>query len=258
LHEFLLGKANKPIQLRVAQSADGTGARSVSITPMMDDTALRQAEWIEANRRRVEELSEGKLGYIYLPDTSRAGYEIFNRDFYAQLDKQGLIVDERYNGGGVAADYIIESLSRRHLFRIALRDQEDVAFPMGTIAGPVVMVTNEAARSGGDSLPFMFKAAKIGLLVGHRTMGAGVGAASHELIDGGLVFVPDWGHYDHKNGEWSTENRGVAPDIEVEITTVDWRAGRDPQLERAVQTALEQLKRNPLEPLKRPKFPAHK
>jgi tricorn protease len=258
LYRYFIGKADKPCQLRIGPTPDSEQSRIVTVTPVSDESALRHHDWVASNRRRVDQLSGGKLAYIYLPDTGDNGYEIFNREFYAQLDKQGLIIDERFNGGGVAADYIIDLLRRSPLYKVILRELEDVPMPMGAIEGPRVMIVNEASGSGGDSLPFMFRAAKLGTIVGKRTLGAGVGAAGMDLLDGGRLAVPDWGHYDHTRGTWTAENQGVPPDVEVALLPSDWRAGRDPQLERAVQIALEELQKNPPTRSKRPKFPTYK
>jgi tricorn protease len=257
LYSYFIGKADKQCQLRISPTADGEQSRVVTVTPVADEYPLRNYDWVTANRRKVDQLSNGKLAYIYLPDTTENGYEIFNREFYAQLDKQGVIIDERFNGGGVAADYIIDVLRRSPLYKVTLRESEDVTMPMGMIEGPRVMIINELCSSGGDSLPFMFRAARLGTLVGKRTTGAGVGGSGKELLDGGRMTVPDWGHYDHTKGVWTAENLGVPPDIDVDFLPADWRAGRDPQLERAVQVALEELQKNP-RTNKRPKFPVYR
>ncbi len=246
------------MQLRVATKPDGSDGRIVSLVPISSEFPLRQNDWIESNRARVEELSAGKLGYIYLPDTSDAGYNAFNRNFYAQLDKQGLIVDGRFNEGGRAADYIIDTLRRVTLQRAVLRDAEDIRIPTGIIEGPKVLLTNEMAGSGGDTLPWMWQQTNLGPVVGRRTGGAGIGASTHQLIDGGSFRVPDWGWYNPRSGTWLMENRGVTPDYEVEIMPADWRAGRDPQLEKAVQLALEALKKVKSVPVRRPAFSVYK
>ena len=252
-----LGKVNKPCQLRVGSSPDLDASRVVTVTPVANEHLLRLHDWVTANRRKVEQLSNGRLAYIYLPDTGSNGYEIFNRDFFSQLDKQGVIVDERFNGGGVAADYVIDVLRRSAMSKRAPRDAADVSLPMGSMDGPRVMIINEYASSGGDSLPFMFRAAGLGPLVGKRTGGAAVGGGGRSLLDGGSITVPDWGNYDHRTGIWTPENVGVAPDIDVGVTALDWRAGRDPQLERAVQIALQDLQKRP--PAKgRPKYPVYR
>lgn len=258
LYYHFLNKASKTVQLRVGPSADGKGSRVVGVVPIANEVPLRQYDWIERNRQRVETLSGGRLGYVYLPDTADAGFNAFNRDFYSQLDKQGMIVDGRFNTGGRAADYIIDTLRRVPLQRAALRDTEDVRIPSGIIEGPKVLLTNEMAGSGGDSLPWMWQRAGIGPVVGMRTGGAGVGATTHPLLDGGTFQVPDWGWFDPKNGTWLMENRGVTPDFELEIMPADWRAGRDPQLEKAVQLAMDALKKSRPAPVRKPKFPVYK
>ena len=258
LYRYFLNKANKAVLLKVGPTSDGQGARTVRVIPIATEFALRQYDWVERNRLRVAELSGGKLGYIYLPDTADAGYNTFNRDFYAQLDKQGMIVDGRFNEGGRAADYIIDTLKRIPLQRAKMRDAEDVRIPTGIIEGPKVLLTNEMAGSGGDSLPWMWQQAKVGPVVGMRTGGAGIGASSYQLIDGGSFRVPDWGWYDPRTGAWLMENRGVTPDYELEIMPPEWRAGRDPQLEKAVQLAMDALKKIKPVPPKQPSYPIYK
>jgi tricorn protease len=258
LYKYFMGKAGKRVEIKVAPEPDGKGARTIRVVPLASEYAIRQYDWIERNRRRVAEMSRGRLAYIYLPDTFNSGYEIFNREFYAQLDKQGVIVDERFNQGGVAADYIIEALRRTPLQAARLREGMDVSMPMGMIQGPKVMLTNEMSVSGGDTLPWMWRQAGLGLIVGKRTGGLGVGASAQELIDGGRINVPDWGWYNPVKGVWDIENRGVAPDVDVEITLADWLEGRDPQLEKAVELALKALESRPTPPPKRPQYPVYK
>jgi tricorn protease len=258
LYRYFLNKASKTVKLKVGPQPDGEGARTISVRPIASEYQLRQYDWAEGNRLRVAELSAGKLAYVFLPDTGDAGYNAFNRDFYAQLDKQGILVDGRFNQGGRAADYIIDTLRRVPLQHARLRDAEDIRIPTGIIEGPKVLLTNEMAGSGGDSLPWMWQQAKLGPVVGFRTAGAGIGASAHILIDGGSFQVPDWGWYDPRNGTWFIENRGITPEYQLEIMPADWRAGRDPQLEKAVQLALEALRRTPPPVTKRPKFPVYK
>jgi tricorn protease len=260
LYSYFVSKSGKQVRLTVGPNADGSRSRTVTVRPIPGENTLRTYTWIEENRRKVDEMSEGKLGYIYLIDTGFTGYLAFNRDFYAQVDKQGLIIDERFNGGGAPADYFIETLRRAPLSYYAFREGDDFPFPMGTVAGPKVMIINEQAGSGGDTLPWMFRQAGLGPLVGKRTMGAGIGGFLNipELIDGGRVGSPNRAFYNPKKGVWDIENAGVPPDIEVDLTPADWRAGRDPQLEKAVQVALEELKKNPPARPKRPKYPVYK
>lgn len=257
-YRYFLNKANKVVTLKVATTADGRDARTVRVVPIPSEAHLRNYDWVEGNRLHVIESSGGKLGYLYLPDTADAGYNAFNRDFFAQLDKQGLIVDARFNQGGVAADYIIDILRRVPLQQAQLRDGEDIRLPTGIITGPKVLLTNESAGSGGDTFPWMWRQTKIGPMVGTRTAGLGVGATAYDLIDGGSLQVPDWGWYDPRTGTWIVENRGVTPDYEVEILPPAWRAGRDPQLEKAVELAMDALKKTKVVPSKRPSYPIYK
>lgn len=257
-YRYFLNKANKAVSLKVAATADGKDARTVRVVPILTEANLRSNDWVEDNRARVAELSGGKLGYIYLPDTADIGYNAFNREFYAQLDKEGLIVDGRFNQGGRAADYIMDTLRRMPLQHAMLRHAEDVRIPTGIINGPKVLLTNESAGSGGDSLPWIWQQTKIGPVVGTRTSGAGIGASEFPLVDGGIYRVPDWGWYDPRLGTWFMENRGITPDYELEIMPPAWRAGRDPQLEKAVELAMDALKKTKPVPSKRPSYPIYK
>jgi tricorn protease len=257
-YRYFLNKADKRVLLKVAATADGKEARTVNVVPIPSEFQLRYYDWVEGNRLRVAELSAGKLGYIHLPDTGDSGYKTFNRDFYAQLDKEGLIVDGRFNSGGRAADYIIDTLKRVPLFRAQLRDAEDIRIPSGIIDGPKVLLTNESSGSGGDSLPWIWQQKKTGPVVGTRTSGWGIGASSYSLIDRGSFQVPDWGWYDPRTGEWFMENRGITPEYVLEIMPPAWRAGRDPQLEKAVELAMDALKKTKPLPSKRPAYPIYK
>ncbi|MGH9766067.1 MAG: S41 family peptidase [Blastocatellia bacterium] len=260
LFSYFQGKAGRPAQIKVGANPNGDGARVFTVTPLPGENTLRLMDWAENNRRKIAEMSGGKLAYIFLPDTGQRGYSLFQRDFYAQFDKQGVIIDERFNSGGAPADYFIESLKRAPLSYYAFREGEDMPFPVATIPGPRVMITNEFAGSGGDTLPWMFRQAGIGTLVGKRTWGGGIGGYINlpDFVDGGGMAAPNRGFFNPRKGVWDIENNGVAPDIEVEFDPAAARAGRDPQLERAVQIALEELKKNPPTPPKRPKYPAYK
>jgi tricorn protease len=260
LYRYFVGKAGKPTQIKVASTPNGDNARTFPVIPMPGENTLRLFNWIEANRRKVAELSGGKLAYIYLPDTGQTGYTLFNRDFYAQLDKQGVIIDERSNSGGAPADYFIDLLKRQPLSSYAFREGADMPFPVATIPGPRVMITNEDAGSGGDTLPWMFRAAGVGTIVGKRTWGGGIGGYINlpSFVDGGQMSAPNRGFFNPKKGTWDIENNGVAPDVEVGMNPAAVRAGRDPQLEQAVQIALEELKKTPAVTVKKPKYPIYK
>ncbi len=247
--------AEKLITLRVGTNVDGTGAREVKVKPITDDHGLRNRAWIEDNRRTVDRLSSNRLAYVHLPDTAGEGYKAFNRYFFAQVDKQGFILDERFNHGGMLADYVVDYLNRKVLSRIAGREGEDYSLPLGANAGPKVMLINEFAGSGGDALPWYFRKLGIGPLVGRRTWGGLVGIGGYpELLDGGSITAPHTAVYS-TDGRFDVENIGVPPDVEVELDPQAWRAGRDTQLEKAVAIALESLAKNPPATYQRPPYP---
>jgi tricorn protease len=242
---FFLGLAAKQVVLKVGPKADGTGAREVTVVPVASEAALRNLAWIEGNRRKVDALSGGRLAYIYVPDTAVPGYTSFNRYFFAQVGKQGAVVDERFNGGGWLADYIIDYLKRPMLSSSITREGEIVPSPTAAIFGPKAMIINEYAGSGGDAMPWYFRKAAVGPLVGTRTWGGLVGIGGYPaLIDGGTVTAPHWAIFG-LDGKWEVENVGIAPDLEVELDPKLVREGRDPQLEKAVEVVLEALKKNP-------------
>lgn len=254
--EALQGTAGKSVVLRVGPNANGSGARDVTVVPLPSETLLRHLAWIDANRRTVDKLSGGKLAYLYIPNTANEGYTRFNRYFFAQQDKQGAVVDERYNGGGNIADYMIEYLLREAPFNyMSGRFGEDVPIPAGAIYGPKVMLVNEYAGSGGDELPWLFRRFKVGQIVGKRTWGGLVGIGGYpQLMDGGSVTAPRIALWTPES-EYAVENHGVAPDIEVDLDPAAWRAGHDTQLERGVAILMEQLgKARPAAP-KRPSYP---
>lgn len=255
LYSFFEETAGKQVVVRVGPNPDGSGSREVTVVPVEDETGLRNLAWVEGNRRKVDELTGGHVAYVYLPDTFVDGYTNFNRYYFAQVGKQAAVIDERFNGGGFLADYIIDYLRRPITSRVATREGEDLSFPMEAIYGPKVMIINEMAGSGGDALPWYFRGAGIGPLVGKRTWGGLVGGAgSVPLIDGGFVGTPQFAVYGLK-GEWEVENHGIAPDYEVEFDPKLLRAGHDPQLEKAVEVVMELLKKNPPPQAKRPAYP---
>ena len=217
--------------------------------PVANEQALRTRAWVEDNRRFVDKLSNGQLAYVYLPNTGQGGYDSFNRYYFAQQDKQGAVIDERYNGGGSAADYIIDVLQRDFdgYFNNVAGDRVPFTSPSAGIWGPKVMIINEMAGSGGDLMPCMFRYRKIGPLVGKRTWGGLVHTAdTPPFIDGGSMIAPRGGFFT-REGKWAVENEGTAPDIDVENWPKDVIAGRDPQLERAVDEALRLLKEKPVD-----------
>lgn len=249
------GLAGKQTILKVGPSADGKDSREVTVVPVGSERALRNLAWVDGNRRAVDKLTGGKVAYVYLPDTANQGYVRFNRYFFAQAGRDGVIVDERFNGGGLLADHVIDYLRQPIRNYATSREGQDQAFPTSAIPGPKVMLINEQAGSGGDYLPYTFKQSGLGQLVGKRTWGGLVGIDGYpSLIDGGAVTAPRWGIW-FPSGKWEVENRGVAPDVEVELDPKQVRLGKDPQLEKAVEIVLYELKRNPVVHPARPTFP---
>ena len=245
VYRAFLGTAGKQTLLTVGPNANGAGSRTVTVVPVGSETQLRLRSWMEANRRKVDELSGGRLAYVYLPDTAAGGFANFNRYYYSQVGKQGAVLDERFNHGGDIADYIIDEMKRTPQMINATREGEPTLEPASAIFGPKVMIINEMSGSGGDAMPWMFQKNNIGPLVGHRTWGGLVGIAGYpELIDGGSITAPRWAIYGTK-GQWEVENIGIAPDVPVEQDPELIRHGHDPQLEAAVRVALDLLAKNP-------------
>ena len=256
IYRLLDGTANRQTTLTVNTTPVMQGARTVTVVPVASEQALRTRAWVESNRRLVEKLSDGQLAYVYVPNTGQPGYTSFNRYYFSQQDKKGVVVDERFNGGGSAADYIIEVLARDFdgYFNNVAGERYPFTSPSAGIWGPKVMIINEMAGSGGDLMPYMFRRRKIGPLVGKRTWGGLVHTAdTPPFIDGGSMIAPRGGFFT-RDGKWAVENEGVAPDLDVENWPKEVIAGRDPQLERAVQEAMRMLKERPVE--RSPKEPA--
>jgi tricorn protease len=255
IYSFFEETAGKQIVLKVGPNPDGTGSREVTVVPVENETNLRHLAWIEGNRRKVDQLSNGKLAYVHLPDTALGGFTSFNRYFFAQIGRRGAVIDERYNHGGDIADYVVEYLNRKPMGRITSREGEDVTDPTQAIYGPKVMIINQFAGSGGDAMPWYFRKADVGPLVGMKTWGGLVGIGGYPpLIDGGLVTAPRWAFYGLK-GQWEVENHGITPDVEVDLDPKLVRQGHDPQLERAVTVALGLLEKNPPPTFERPAYP---
>jgi tricorn protease len=246
VYSFFEETAGKQIKIKVGPNADGKDSREVTVIPVDTEFPLRNRAWEEDSRRKVDELSGGKLAYVHVPDTATGGYTNFNRFYYAQVGKEGAVIDERYNHGGDIADYIIDYL-RRPLRNCAIsREGEKFCSPLAQIYGPKTMIINEMSGSGGDALPWMFKQDNVGPLVGTRTWGGLVGIYGYpSLMDGGFVTAPRVAIFG-LHGDWEVENHGIAPDIEVENDPASVAAGHDAQLEKAVQVTMEALKKNPV------------
>jgi tricorn protease len=242
IFSLLEGTAGKQVSLTV--SRDGK-AHTAVVIPIANEAALRQWNWVEANREYVERKSGGKVAYVYLPDTAGDGYTFFNRMFFAQVDKPALIVDDRRNSGGQAANYVLEVLNRKYLSGWKDRDALVFNTPAAAIYGPKAMLIDQDAGSGGDFLPYGFRHLGLGKLIGTRTWGGLIGiSANPQLIDGGFLTVPFFRFFTPE-GEWRVENEGVAPDVEVALDPLAVNAGTDVQLDAAIAEILQQLKNSP-------------
>ena len=224
------------------------------MVPIGDESSLRNRDWVEGNLKKVTEATGGRVAYVYVPNTSSAGHEYFKRYFFPQVNRQAIIVDERFNGGGLIADYYIDLLLRPVQSYWNMRYGKDMKMPNASIQGPKVMIIDETAGSGGDMLPWMFRKFSVGTLVGKRTWGGLVGTLGFpELMDGGAVTAPNLAIWTEDG--FVVENVGVAPDIEVEQLPAEIINGSDPQLEKAIEVALKKLEENPPEEPVRPPFP---
>jgi tricorn protease len=237
----LLGKSGKRVTLTVNSTPSLTGARKVQVRPIPSETNLRYQTWVQERRALVAKASGGRLGYMHIPDTSVGGIIGFIDGFYSQTDKEGWVIDERYNGGGFIPTFFIEQLNRRMVSVFGPRHGRPEGLP-AAFNGPKAMLINEHAGSGGDMLPYLFKREGLGPLIGTRTWGGLVGIQGYyDLVDGGGVTAPSFGIYDPKSMQWMAENRGVDPDIEVDDRPDLAARGQDVQLDRAIKWLMERL-----------------
>ncbi|HTD04618.1 S41 family peptidase, partial [Undibacterium sp.] len=240
IYALLENTVGKQVTLTVSSDAAGKG-RHVVVQPIANESGLRQWQWVEKNRQYVQKKTNGKVAYVYLPNTAADGFQYFNRMFFAQVDKQAVIIDERRNGGGQAANYITDVLSRPYLSSWKDRDGLVYDTPGGAIYGPKAMLIDQDAGSGGDFLPYAFKRLGLGPLIGKRTWGGLIGiSANPDLIDGGSLVVPLFRFFT-PDGEWRVENEGVAPDIDVELEPGEVNKGNDTQLDAAIANVLQKL-----------------
>ena len=246
-YRFFDGTAGRQTVLHLNKRPSMDSAWTITIKPVSSESALRQRAWVEDNRRKVDQLSKGRLAYVWVPNTSGQGFVSFNRYYFAQQDKEGAVIDERFNGGGLLDDYMVDLMTRR--LRAALTNEVPNGIPLrlpGGILGPKVLLINELAGSGGDFFPWVFRHQKAGPLIGTRTWGGLVKSSVHyALVDGGALTAPDNAVFDPIQKRWIAENEGVAPDIEVRIDAKSAAQGRDPQLEKGVQEALRLLEQEP-------------
>jgi tricorn protease len=250
IYSLLGGTVDKQTSLTLSRDGTQKSARNVIVIPIASEVALRQWDWVQHNREYVERHGGGRVAYVYLPDTADAGFTFFNRMFFSQVDKDALIVDDRRNSGGQAANYVLEVLNRKYLS--GWKDRDGLLFntPAAAIYGPKVMLIDQDAGSGGDFLPYGFRYLGLGKLIGTRTWGGAIGiSANPSLIDGGRLTVPFFRFYTPE-GQWHVENEGVAPDVEVRLDPLAVNEDRDPQLDAAIAAVLDQLKTAKPMPLK--------
>jgi len=255
LYAAFTGMVGKQTTIKVGASATDAKARTYTVKPIGNEASLRYVAWVRGNYDKVQAATGGKVGYIHVPNTAIQGMQEFTKGYYPQVHKDGMIVDERFNGGGFIPDFFVQRLQEKTWTYWSTRDGESFRTPQNSVDGPKCILANEYAGSGGDAFPYYFKLKGVGPIIGKRTWGGLVGI-SHglPLVDGGSVTMPDFGIFS-TDGKWMIENHGVDPDIEVENTPEAMVNGGDPQLEKAIEWTLDQLKQNPV---KRPERPAYK
>jgi tricorn protease len=256
-YRLLGGTVGKQTVVHLNDKPSMDGAWTATVEPIASESSLRLRAWVEDNRRRVDELSDGKLAYIWVPNTAGAGVISFDRYFFAQQDKLGAVIDERYNGGGLLDDYMVDLMTRRLRAAITneVPDGKPLQLPAG-ILGPKVLLINERAGSGGDFFPWAFRQQNAGPLIGQTTWGGLVKSSVHyPLVDGGALTAPDNAVFDPASGRFIAENEGVPPDIAVRMDARSTAAGRDPQLERGVAEVLRLIEQRPPVEVKNPPYP---
>ncbi len=247
--------SGKIVELTIGSDEKGTNSREVKVVPVSAEYSLRNRDWVEKNLAYVTKKSSGRVAYVYVPNTTTMGHTYFKRYFYPQTNREAVIVDERFNGGGQIADYYIDMLKKRYNCSWAYRYGKNQHSPSSAIFGPKVLLINEMAGSGGDLFPWMWKQAKLGKIIGKRTWGGLVGVLGFPtLMDGGYITAPNVGFWTEKEG-FGVENIGVPPDIEIEQNPKLMIEGKDPQLDRAIKEIMKELKKNPVKKPKRPPFP---
>jgi tricorn protease len=255
VYEALEAKAGKQVKVKLGPTPDGKNSREVTVVPVGNEFGLRSRAWEEDNRRYVEKMTNGRGGYMHVPDTAEGGWAAFNRYYYAEVGKDGIVIDERFNHGGLINDFMIREMQKPMDAAFAPRYGRDWPTPGSAIFGPKVMLANQFAGSGGDMFPWLFKHEKVGPVIGKRTWGGLIAAFGFELPDGGRINAPDNAFYNTETGKWDVENWGVPPDIEVELDPYLWRQGHDAQLDRGIEELNKRLANYKPPVLKRPAYP---
>lgn len=254
IYSYFESTSGKIVELTISPDPDYSNSRIVKVVPISNESSLRNRDWVEGNLKKVQEATNGEVAYVYVPNTAGMGHEYFKRYFFPQANKKAIIIDERFNGGGSLADYCIDILQRPYQAHWNMRYGKDLKSPSASIQGPKVMIIDETAGSGGDMLPWMFRKFEVGTLIGKRTWGGLVGTLGFpELIDGGYVTAPNLAIWTEDG--FVVENVGVAPDIKVEQWPAEVIKGNDPQLLKAIEIALKELRKHPSVDYKRPSYP---
>lgn len=259
LYSYFVGKANKPVTLTFSKSSDGSSPYEVKVKTVAGENTRRMLAWAEANAKIVDKETGGRIGYVYVAGYDAGGYQNLLRAIYASTGKDGLIIDQRFNGGGITSDVMIDMLKQLPILAYEYPYGNDFTVPKAYVDGPKVLIINQDNGSAAETFALMFKNAKLGTVVGTRTYGGGIGAglSGVQLIDGGSVAIPNRAGYNPITGQWEIENDGVRPDVEVEWTPADFAAGRDTQLESAIKVAVEQARKWKKMQTKRPHPPVH-
>jgi tricorn protease len=255
LYSFFQGLVDKQVSLLVNDAPEVTGAREVTVVPVASERTLRYRDWVERNRRIVEEASQGRIGYMHLPDTYLGSAREFPKYFYGQTQKQGLLIDGRFNGGGLDPDILLQRLDKRAFSFWTRRYSIDQTSPPVVTHAHMALLTNRQAGSGGDMLPMEFRLRGMGPVIGTRTWGGLVGVSMFiRMIDGGGLTAPDYRIYD-TNGRWVVENVGIEPDIVVDLTPAEMARGHDAQLMKGIEWLMQKIQTEPWTQPKHPPFP---
>jgi tricorn protease len=255
IYDALEGKAGKQVRIKLGPHADGSDSREVTVVPVASEYALRSRAWEEDNRRYVEKMTAGRGGYVHVPDTNIGGWTAFNRYYYAQVGKDGMVVDERFNHGGLINDFMVREMQKPLDAAFQPRHGKPWPTPGSSIYGPKVMLINEMAGSGGDMFPWLFRHEKVGRLIGKRTWGGLIAAFGFPTIDGGRINSPDIAFFNTSNGTWDVENWGTPPDEDVDLDPYAWRQGHDSQLDAGIAELNKQLAKYSPPKLQHPPYP---
>jgi tricorn protease len=255
-YRLLEGTVGRQLRIHVSSTPSMDDAWTEVVVPLANEGQLRQRAWVEDNRRRVDELSDGRLAYVWVPNTGNPGLVSFDRYYFSQQDRSAAVIDERFNGGGLLDDYMVDLMNRRLRAAITNEAVDGRPFPLPAgILGPKVLLINQYAGSGGDYFPWVFRHLEIGPLIGMRTWGGLVRSCGHyPLVDGGGSNVPCNAVFE-PGVDWIAENSGIPADIEVRMTARALAEGRDPQLERGVEQALRLLEIHGEVEVEQPPFP---